>query len=143
MSSGEEGAEEGAGLGGCWGGGGGGCGGCLGGGWVGCHFGSWGGGVGVDGRGGVLGDWQWCGTRRELCFASIRKEAMSGESRWRRVTFIHGKKSVRGYRIWANGAGKRKFLNSVRASIGNDLVGESEAWLRKLVAIVLRIIEGP
>ncbi len=49
-------------------------------------------------RGGISSDWQWYGMRRDLCFALIRKEAMSGEgeNRWRRGTFIHLNKSVRG-----------------------------------------------
>ena len=31
-----------------------------------------------DVRGGISSDWQWDGSRRDLCFALIRKEAMSG-----------------------------------------------------------------
>ena len=83
--------------------------------------------------------------RRDLCFALIRKEAMSveGKRRWRRGTFIHGEKCVRGYRSRGEGVEKRKLLNSFRASIENCLIRDGEACLRNRLAIVLRVIEGP
>ena len=78
---------------------------------------------------------------RDLCFALIREEARSGEgeNRSRRATLVFSNQSV----IKAEEMEKKTILNSIRASIGNDLIGESEACLRYRLAIVLMVIEGP
>ena len=57
----------------------------------------------------MIGSGMVCyGMRRDLCFALIRKEAMSveGESRWTRGGFIRGKECVRGYRSRRSGEEK-------------------------------------
>ena len=59
------------------------------------------------------------------------------ESKQRRGSFILSNRSM----IRQEGAEGIRFLNSIRASIGNDLTGESEACLSYRLAIVRSIIE--